>query len=131
MHSNSTANLLNLKGVFVNKVFHSDDTIKIFISTKPKKTKCPICGSVTSKVHDYRNQIIKDLPISAKHVYLVLRKRRYVCSCGKRFYEKYDFLPRYYRMTNRMAAYICDELTKSVSLSFVAEKSNVSVATVI
>lgn len=30
-----------------------------------------------------------------------------------------------------MAAYICDELTKSVSLSFVAEQSNVSVPTVI
>ena len=131
MHSNSTANLLNLKGVSVNKISHSYESIKIFISTKPRKTKCPICGCETSKVHDYRNQIIRDLPMSGKNVYLVLRKRRYVCNCGKRFYEKYDFLPRYYRMTNRLTAYICNELTESVSLSYVAKKSNVSLSTVI
>ncbi|MBZ4668471.1 MAG: family transposase [Defluviitaleaceae bacterium] len=130
MQSNSTANLINLKGVFVNKVSHSDESIKLFISTKAKKAKCPVCGSETSKVHDYRNQLIKDLPITAKNVYLVLRKRRYACSCGKKFYEKYDFLPRYHRITNRLAAYICNELRKSVPLSFVAESSNVSVSTV-
>lgn len=50
MQSNSTANLINLKGVFVNKVSHSDESIKLFISTKAKKAKCPVCGSETSKV---------------------------------------------------------------------------------
>lgn len=28
------------------------------------------------------------------HIHLYLRKRRYICGCGKRFAEKSPFLPR-------------------------------------
>jgi len=87
--------------------------------------------SKTSRIHDYREQTIKDLPLQFKHTYLVLRKRRYVCSCGKRFYESYNFLPRYQRMTNRLAFFVCQELTKLTSLTSVAKSANVSVSTVI
>lgn len=131
MHSNSTNNLLNLKGVKVKKISHSDNFIKIFIETKPKVHKCPSCGNLTSKIHDYRNQTIKDLPFQFKHTYLILRKRRYVCTCGKRFYENYDFLPRYHRMTNRLVQYICNQLSKVASLTSIAESVNLSTSTII
>jgi len=121
---------INLKGVKVKKIIHGDSFIKIFITTKPKEHICPICGCKTSKIHDYREQIIKDLPFQFKHTYLILHKRRYVCSCGKRFYESYDFLPRYHRMTNRLVYYICNELKKTVSMTLVANSANVSVHTV-
>jgi len=41
-----------LKGVSVNKISHSYDCIYVSISTKTKKTICPVCGSETSKIHD-------------------------------------------------------------------------------
>ena len=41
-------------------------------------------------------QTIKGLPIQLKHCYLVLHKRRYVCSVEK-IYETYDFLPDIFR----------------------------------
>ena len=124
-------NLLNLKDVIINKISNEDNSIKIFISTKPKEHVCPACSSKTSRVHDYREQIIKDLPIHNKNVYLVLKKRRYVCPhCNKRFYETYDFLPRYYRMTNRLAFFICQQLTKLINMTSVAKIANVSVSTV-
>ncbi|MFT4144497.1 MAG: hypothetical protein QM644_08560 [Mobilitalea sp.] len=42
---------------------------------------------------------MKGLPFQMKHTYLILRKRRYSCSCGKRFLEKYSFLASYQRCT--------------------------------
>ncbi len=131
MQYNFIKQLLNLKGVKINKISHEDSFVKIYISTDPHEHTCPKCGSKTSRVHDYREQIIKDLPFQFKHTYLVLRKRRYVCSCGKRFYESYDFLPRYHRITNRLAQFVCNELTKLTSLTSVASAANISVSTVI
>jgi transposase len=131
VQSNFITQLLNLKGIKVTKISHGNSFVKIYITTKPRKHTCPACGSKTSRIHDYREQTIKDLPLQFKHTYLVLRKRRYVCSCGKRFYESYNFLPRYQRMTNRLAFFVCQELTKLTSLTSVAKSANVSVSTVI
>jgi transposase len=128
--SNSINKLLNLKGVKVRKISHDDSFIRIHINTDPREHCCPACGSATSKIHDYRDQVIKDLPFQFKHIYLILRKRRYICSCGKRFYESYNFLPRYHRMTNRLVHYICQELSKLISMAEVAKSANVSVPTV-
>ena len=130
MHSHFTSNLLNLKDCNINKIVHSDSSVHITISTKPKILQCPACGQETSRVHDYRNQTIKDLPLMTKNTLLVLKKRRYVCSCGKRFFESYDFLPKYSRMTNRMASYIISELCHCIPLSLVASKTNTSPHTV-
>ena len=93
--------------------------------------KCPCCGKITDKIHDYREQVIKDIPAFGKHLFIHLKKRRYCCSCGKRFAEKNDFLPRYHRMTNRLSAYIIDKLRSEVSFSSIAREVNLSVSTVI
>ena len=130
VHSNSINKLLNLKGVKVTKISHGDHFVKIYIKTDPKEHSCPVCGSKTSKIHDYHKQTIKDLPFQFKHVFLILQKRRYTCSCGKRFYESYDFLPRYHRMTNRLVHFICQELSKVTSMTSVAQTTNVSISTV-
>ena len=95
MHSHCTNNLLNLEDVFNKKVVHADDYVKIFIETKPSIQTCPCCGNETKRIHDYRYQMIKDLPFQLKHTYLILRKRRYICRCGKRFMEKHHFLATY------------------------------------
>lgn len=75
-------------------------------------------------------QTIKDLPFQTKHCYLVLQKRRYVCNCSKRFYEDYNFLPRYLQRTSRLTAFIADSFHKTTSISSIAERANVSSATV-
>lgn len=130
MHNHCINNLLNIEDVIVKKVSHADDFIKIYLETRPSEHICPCCGASTKKIHDYRYQTIKDLPFQLKHCYLVLRKRRYVCSCGKRFYEKYTFLPRYFQRTPRLTAFIASALHDSQSIKSVASKANVSTATV-
>ena len=130
MLSNCINNLLNLKGVKIKNIKNSDFSIDVYIETKPKDHVCPCCGSKTHRIHDYRNQSIKDLPIQFKSVNIILRKRRYVCSCGKKFSEHYDFLPKYHRMTNRLAFYIITELKKTKSMKEISSTTNVSISTV-
>ena len=122
--------LLDLKDVIITKIVHADKYVKFFLDTKPKPHICPVCGNSTAKIHDYRWQTIKDLPFQLKNCYLVLHKRRYVCSCGKKFYESYEFLPRYLHRTKRLTWKIADLLHETVSLKSVAKASNVSVTTV-
>lgn len=121
---------MNLEDVFIKKVIHADDYVKIFIETKPSMQTCPCCGNQTKRIHDYRYQMVKDLPLQLKHTYLVLRKRRYACKCGKRFAEKYHFLATYQRRTLRLSYKIVDLLRNLVSIKTVAKMTNVSVNTV-
>lgn len=130
MHNYCINKLLNIKDVIVKKVVHAESFVQIYLETKPSKQTCPVCDSSTTRIHDYRMQTIKDLPFQTKHCYLVLRKRRYVCSCGKRFYEDYSFLPRYLQRTSRLTAFIADSFHKTMSISYIAEQANVSSATV-
>ena len=60
-----------------------------------------------------------------------MKKRRYVCpNCNKRFYENVDFLPTYYRTTNRLWAYILNELSKTRSMSCIAKDVNLSTTSI-
>ena len=130
MHNHCINKLLNIEDVIVKKVIHADSFVKIHLETKASVQTCPACGSLTRKIHDYRLQTIKDLPFQTKHCYLVLRKRRYTCSCGKRFYENYRFLPRYLQRTSRLTAFIADSFHKTTSISSIAELANISTTTV-
>ncbi|NLZ52909.1 MAG: ISL3 family transposase [Thermoanaerobacteraceae bacterium] len=130
MHSNCTRKLLNLEDVNIKKIVHADNYVKIFIETDPSLQTCPRCGNQTKRIHDYRYQEIKDLPFQLKDTYLVLKKRRYICQCGKRFIEKYHFLASYQRRTIRLSYKIIDLLRNLTSIKAVAEATNVSVNTV-
>lgn len=130
MHSNCIKKLLGLEDVILKNVVPAENYVKIFIETAPNPQVCPCCGRETRRIHDYRLQKIKDLPMQLNHVYLILRKRRYACSCGKRFYEKYSFLPTYQRKTLRLSYKIINLLRNTRSLKSVAEEANVSVSTV-
>lgn len=130
MLPNYIKDLLNLEDIIITKIVHADESVKFFLDTKPKPHICPNCGNSTTKIHDYRWQTIKDLPFQLKDCYLVLHKRRYVCSCGKKFYESYEFLPKYLHRTKRLTWKIADLLRETASLKSVAKTSNVSVTTV-
>jgi transposase len=128
----STEKLLGLKGVIVKNVRQLPDKTEIFIELPRKPHVCPCCGHQTSYVHDYRCQTVKDIPAFGKHTSLILRKRRYRCpACGKRFFENNSFLPKYQRMTNRLAAYIISKLADVRSFTSVAREVNLSVSTII
>ena len=80
-----TEKLLVLQDVDIEKVEEIDNSIHINCRLKRKPHKCPCCGNLTDKVHDYREQPIKDIPAFGKYIFIHLNKRRYRCACGKRF----------------------------------------------
>ena len=131
LYNDFTEKLLGLQDFQIEKIEEIENTIHIYGKMKRKEHTCPHCSAKTDKVHDYREQVIKDIPAFGKTIYLHLKKRRYRCSCGKRFQEKNTFLPRYHRLTNRLVAYVINLLRTEVSFSRVAREVNLSVTTVI
>lgn len=131
LYTHFTEKLLGLQDAEIEKVENSDCSLHIYCKLIRKPHKCPCCGEYTDKVHDYREQEIKDIPAFGKHTFIHIKKRRYRCSCGKRFFEKNSFLPRYHRMTNRLSAYIINKLRSEVSFTCIAKEVNLSVSTVI
>ncbi len=126
-----TEKLTGLQGLSIEKVEENHKTIHIHCKLERKKHKCPCCGKLTNTIHDYREQVIKNIPAFGKYVFIHIKKRRYRCTCGKRFAEKNKFLPRYHRMTNRLSAYIIDKLRDVVTYTSVAREMNLSVNTII
>ena len=127
-----TKELTGLQGIIIEKIERNDLTTTIHIKMERKLTKCPCCGELTDTIHDYRTQLVKDIPAFGNNVILSIKKRRYRCLyCNKRFIEDISFLPRYYRMTNRLTMYILDKLGEERSFSSVAHEVQLSVSTVI
>ena len=123
-----TSKLLNLEDVIITNVENIADQLHIYLELPRTAHTCPVCGATTDRIHDYRMQTIKDLPL-ARDTFLHLRKRRYRCSCGKRFFEKNTFLPRYYRVTSRLVAEILFSFKKLVSAKEIGSRFNVSAVT--
>ncbi len=131
LYNHFTKKLIGLQDVETENIEEIDNAIHLFCRLKRKPHKCPCYGELTDKMHDYREQVIRDIPAFGKFFYIHLRKRRYRCSCGKRFFEKNPFLLGYHRMTNRLSAYVIDKLGSEVSFTSVAKEVNLSVSTVI
>lgn len=124
--------LTGLQDIILENVERTDELIILHIKMERKLTKCPCCGELTDTVHDYRKQLVKDIPAFGNNVVLSIKKRRYRCPhCNKRFIEDISFLPKYYRMTNRLSMYILDKLGEERSFSSVAREVHLSVSTVI
>jgi len=123
--------ILGLSNVSIEDIQENEGKIHIKIRTEKREQVCPCCGNRTSYVHDYRLQIIKGLSIRKKEVYLFLNKRRYVCmECGKRFIERYEFLPRYAHCTRDVYSSIITSFNENRTVKDIAKDHNVSSTTV-
>lgn len=132
LYINYTQSILGLEGVLVKRVAHSQDHTVIDIEMPVSPHICPDCGNSTSYIHDYRQQLIKDIPAFGVPVTLNYRRRRYRCPhCGKCFSERHPFVPKYHRMTSRLVANIIDMLRSEYSFTSVSKAVDLSVSTVI
>lgn len=131
MHNNYINELLGFKDVTVKKVESNDTSVTIHLETIKKEHICPCCNNATSKIHDYRFQTIKDAPFQFKNTFITIRKRRYKCKhCGKQFFENLNFLPKYYRMTNKLTAAVYNKFLTTNSIKQIACETNLSSNTI-
>ena len=59
-----TPELFDLKGAIIKNIYHTTTEIHIHFSMEKRPHTCPKCGNVTESVHDYRDSVIRDIPIS-------------------------------------------------------------------
>ena len=132
MQKHNITKLLGIQGVLVKNIKEYENYLEINIETKRKFQKCPSCKYLTNKVHDYRVQRIQHISIGKRLTFLVLNKRRYCCShCGKKFYENYSFLQKYFRKTNAVFENVCDNLKSLKNFKTIAKDNNISTPTVV
>ncbi len=68
---NDITELLGLEDV--KQVKNMEGTLHIWLELPLKPHQCPSCGAATAKVHNHREQKIKDIPLG-RATYLHLRK---------------------------------------------------------
>lgn len=132
MQKHNIIKLLGIQGVMLKNIKESENFLEIAIETKRKMQKCPSCNYLTNKVHDYRIQRIQHISIGKKLTFLNLTKRRYCCHhCGKKFYEDYSFLQKYFRKSNTVFENVCEDLKSLKNFKTIAKDNNISIPTVV
>jgi len=69
-YAHYTQEMTGLKDIIVNFVEHKDNTLHIHLKMEKRIHSCPSCGGRTSKVHDYRTQMVKDISAFGKFTIL-------------------------------------------------------------
>lgn len=96
---NFNTKLPGLEEVTVTRMEDMNDVFRIFVEIPKQVHTCPVCEERTCRVHDYRTQKVQHLKLFERTTYLYYRRRRYVCTCGKRFAESNPIVERYKRHT--------------------------------
>lgn len=123
--------LLELEDIIIKDFSSTNTEIHLTFTLKRKPTVCPCCGFITEQVHDYRPSTIKDLPMMGKQLFLHYNKRRYHCpSCNKHFYEPFHLVPKYCRITTRLAFYSLHMLKNRYSVRNAATFLGISDSTI-
>ncbi len=132
MQKNNIIKLLGIQEVLVKNIKESENRLEINIGTKRKMQQCPSCKYFTNKVHDYRIQRIQHISIGKRLTFLNLNKRRYCCHhCGKKFYEDYSFIQKYFRKSNTVFENVCEDLKTLKNFKTIAKDNNISIPTVV
>ena len=75
---------IKVEGVVVD----APEELVVRVCSTVRRPGCPDCGVPSGKVHDRRDNKIRDLEVSGRPVTLVWDRRRLVCApCGRRFVE--------------------------------------------
>lgn len=105
MQNNFIIEILGIKDKHVDVWDINDESGRLLVElfTKVRKQTCPFCSSKTKRVHGYRNQKIQASTLGNKPVWILLRKRRYLCTdCNRTFYERLQMVGQYQRCTNSL-----------------------------
>jgi transposase len=107
MDVNTLTKILNLPEYKVVEIISLTDT-EMHLRIEPYQKKpaiCSGCGKVHTKgYHSEKEVIVEDLSISARRVFLHVKKRLYRCPKDKRIYtEKIEWLNKRSRFTSRFS----------------------------
>ena len=81
LNNDFITNLFNLQHVSTTNFVEDDSSITIFVSSTAPRPRCPHCNK-PFRIHDYRTHKINFGSFNGKSLFIILRKRRFVCPCS-------------------------------------------------
>lgn len=89
----------------LNKIEYVETTVWIHASIKSNRSRCPICGKYSKRIHDFYIRRISDLPVFQNKTVILLRTRKFKCGnnqCNRKvFSEQTPTILKYSRRTQR------------------------------
>lgn len=105
------------EGYRVERVAWPEDgsrTVTIYLKPSARTMHCEHCGSRCWQMHETTVRRVRDLPMMAFRVALVVPRRRVWCDqCGGPRLERLSWLGRYQRVTDRLAEAVNQLLASS------------------
>ncbi|MBQ0036106.1 MAG: ISL3 family transposase [Firmicutes bacterium] len=99
-----------------------------YVKLKNNGGRCKECGEYGHKVKEY---FTKTIPHS-KNVIIKYKARRFICKCGKTFYEEDPFKSKDYKLSDNAIEYILAEIKRyNHNFSEIAQSLNISVTKII
>ncbi|WP_420621197.1 ISL3 family transposase [Candidatus Poriferisodalis sp.] len=69
-------------------VVDAPERLVVRVASTVRRPQCPDCGAPSARVHDRRDNRVRDLEVSGRPVTLVWKRRRMLCDvCDRRFVE--------------------------------------------
>ena len=94
----------------VSQCMGVNESIEVQVRARKESEACPKCGEESSKVHDIRKRVKRDIQLRGYQVYLILQKRRFRCArCRRPFTEADSACGRYKRTTERFRNQIAEQ----------------------
>lgn len=115
------------------EIIHVDNEVLAIISLRKSPSKCPVCGTFTDLVHDYRKRTINHAILNNVITHLIYNRRRYRCpSCGKVFAEDNPFVSPSRRLSRFTIIRVMKMLKNPrVTFSMAANAANISTSSAI
>lgn len=118
----------------IQKIENYENVSRIYASARSPRSRCPVCGKYSNRVHDYYFRTISDLPIFQSKTIIILKTRKFKCVtklCQRKvFSEQIPAILRYSRRTERAAKLLetlAIELTGRLG-SIVSKQLNLTVS---
>lgn len=90
---------------------------RVTVQAEDQDEGCPACGVISTRVHAWTAQRVKDIPAGGELLEVVVRKPRWVCAepaCGRKtFVQVTDQLPSRARCLTRLKAAVLDAVIAS------------------
>ena len=130
---NDLKKILKLENYKILKIEErSEDNKKIkviYVESKNKKDKCPICDEYTSSIHDKLKPIeIKYLKVIEQDTKINIVKKRFIChKCKKKFTENVDLNQKGKSISNKLEQKVLkDLLNYNLSIKYIAESNGIT-----
>lgn len=106
---------------------HKGNELHIHVQLSAQEQTCPVCHLKTKRIKGYVKKKITHSVITTEPCYIIYNARRYVCTCGKTFYENNPFTCEGMKISLQTVYKILEDLRNpSTTFTEVAARYNVS-----